>query len=400
MSRRWVEWMPAIAMPAIVAVVVLAGPLQAAAPPELPAKTAEQLLKMAVASQGTAFSATVNQTVDLGLPQLPDGGLGSAHSGSAPSFTVSPSTATPSPGPGSTGEDASSALSPANLSMLVAALTTPHTARVYVDGATKVRIQVLDRLAERDFIRNGGVAWSYDSSNDSVTRWDGPPGLASSAPVPSMPMHTPGDVAAKVLQNIDPSTQVAVGENTRVAGRDAYVLELMPRAAGTLVGSISVAVDAETGLPLKVSIDASQNGKTAFETSFSQISLQAPAASVFDFTPPVGATVTEHSLPATPKSAAGRPSTDLPSTDLPNTGQPNTAKASITGTGWTSIVETPAGTVPASVATDPSLGMLLHHVSGGQALETTLLSVLFTPDGRALLGAVPLAALQVAAAAS
>ncbi len=391
MSRRWVRWMPAAAMPAVVAGIVLAAPLKAAAPPELPAKTAAQLLDMVAASHATAFSGTVNQTVDLGLPQLPDGAMGSGESSGSPSAGVAPSA-----GSGGGSSDSSNVLSPANIASLVSALTTPHTARVYVAGATKVRIQVLDRLAERDFIRNGDIAWSYDSASDAVNRWELPQKTAATEPAPEAPVQTPADLAAKLLKNVDPSTQVAVGDNTRVAGRDAYVLDLTPRVSGTLVGRISVAVDAETGLALKFTVESRQSGRTAFEVGFSQISLQAPAASVFAFTPPAGATVTQHSLPAKP--AATGPHATTPDGTGPSAEPPNTAKPGITGTGWAAIVESPAGTVPASLAANPALGMLLHQVSGGQALETTLFSILVTPDGRALAGAVPLASLQAAAA--
>ena len=385
MSRRWVRWMPAAVMPALVAGFVLAGPLQAAAPPDLPAKTAGQLLEMIASSHVTALSGTVQQTVNLGLPQLPSAGLAPGPSGEPAQ-----------PGTGSAGP-----LSPANISGLVSLLTTPHTARVYMDGATQQRIQLLDKLAERNLIRNGGVLWSYDSATNAVVKYMLPDGAKDGANsgakegakipgLPGSPVLTPADLAAKLLANIDPTTELTVGTATRVAHRPAYVLELQRRTVETLIGTISVAVDSATGLPLSVAVQSSRDRQTAFEVAFSQVTLAAPPPSVFAFTPPAGATVTErgpadHPRPA--KTLAGA---------APSTAPPVVAPSTI-GTGWGTIIHAPSGTVQADLANNPALSALLHQVTGGQALETTLFTVLITPDGSLLAGAVPLAALQSAA---
>ena len=108
---------------------------------------------------------------------------------------------------------------------------------------------------------------------------------------------------------------------------------------------------------------------------------QAPDASVFSFTPPQGATVSDQSLPS---KAAKHPGADHP-------------KPEVSGEGWATIVSLPAGSAPAGLSDDPLFAQLTQPVDGGRALSTSLVSVLVTDDGRVLAGAVPVSALQAAA---
>jgi outer membrane lipoprotein-sorting protein len=390
MSRRWVRWMPAAAMPALVAGVVLAGPLQAQAPATMPARTAAQVLALAIGSHPQPLSGTLDETVDLGLPQLPATGPGGASSQAGGSGTA------------------------AGLGQLVEFLTAPHTARVYLDGAGSQRIQLLDSLAERDVVHHGTTVWTYDSAANTATKYtvSNPlrpgaatgglatpnsrpvPGVATVPPmaphdakqVPGPPVQTPAAVAADILKNLDPGTAVSLGANEAVAGQPAYTLQLVPRTPTTLVAKVTIAVDANNGMPLRVTVQARGQNKAAFEVGFSQLTLAAPPSSMFNFTPPPGTTVTAGTLPL-PRRSSGK------------TLDGGTAAAATSGTGWATILRAPAGTVPASMTSAPALARLLQAVPGGQALSTSLFTVLVTPDGALYAGAVPLAALQQAAAA-
>ena len=85
--------------------------------------------------QTKSFSGTVEQSSELGLPDVPQVG--------------------PTSGAG-TGS-------------LAELLTGPHSARVYVDGSTKARIQVMDRMAERDAVRHGNELWLSNSKDNTAT---------------------------------------------------------------------------------------------------------------------------------------------------------------------------------------------------------------------------------------
>ncbi|WP_426624204.1 LolA family protein [Leifsonia sp. McL0607] len=349
MKHRLVRWLPAIVVPVAIAAGAIAVPLAAGAA-DLPVKSPEDVLRLVASSDTKAFSGTVEQSSDLGLPSLPKTAGGSGADSSAAS----------------------------TLELLM----DDHTAKVYVDGPTKVRVQVLDQLAERDAIRNGSDVWLYQSSDESVTHLTVPKHAKSAQPTPNpdATATTPQALAERFLAAVDPTTKVSLGSNTKVAGRDAYDLVLTPRTDATLVGSVAIAVDGRTGLPLRVQVMARGQSSPAFEAGFTSFNPGAPDASVFSFTPPKGATVTEQS----PKSGE-RPS---------GAAHP---KPTVTGTGWATIVSLPAGSVPTKVLDDPLVGELTQSVDGGRALSTSLLSVLVTADGRVLAGAVPVSALQSAA---
>jgi outer membrane lipoprotein-sorting protein len=349
MKRPWVRWLPAVVVPVAIAAGAIIAPIAAGAA-DLPSKTPDEVLRLVAASGTRSFSGTVEQTSHLGLPTLP----------------------TVSSGPGSsTDRSAASTLE---------LLTGDHTAKVYVDGPARMRVQVLDQLAERDVVRNGTDVWLYDSKGQQVTHATVATHATESAP--DAAATTPGALAQRFLAAVNPSTSVTLGANTSVAGRDAYDLVLTPRTDATLVGSVSIAVDGTTGLPLSVRIDARGQSTPAFEAGFTSFSTSAPAASVFAFSPPAGAKVTEQSLGGGEKTHAA-------------TAHP---KPAVSGTGWDAVVSLPAGSVPADLTSSPLYGELTTAVDGGRAFSTALVSVLVTDDGRVFAGAVPVQTLQAAAA--
>jgi outer membrane lipoprotein-sorting protein len=345
MKHRWVRWLPAVAVPAAIAAGAIVAPLAAGAA-DLPARSPQDVLELVAASDARAFSGTLEQSSELGLPELPT----SAKTGAS--------------------DDAGSILE---------LVTADHTAKVWVDGPTRVRVQVLDRLAERDAIRDGADLWLYESTGKKVVHATVPE-RGEQAPTPDATATTPSALAQRFLSAVDPSTEVTLGSPTSVAGRDAYDLVLTPRTDATLVGRVSIAVDGQTGIPLRVQVTARGASAPAFEAGFRSFSDQRPDQSVFSFAPPAGADVTEQSLHGRPADGA-----------VPH------AKPTVSGSGWGSVVQLPAGSFPAEATTDPLFAQLTQPVDGGRALSTSLVSVLVTDDGRVFAGAVPVSALQSAA---
>ncbi len=358
MSRTWLKWMPAVVVPVLIASVAVAVPLSANAAVNLPAKTPAQVLALAAGAKVTAFSGTVTQTSNLGLPALP-----------------------------TTGADASAGSA-------LELLTGSHTARVYLDGMTKQRVQVLDSMAERDLVRNGGDVWLYDSQKKTAVHTSITGDTADSpqtrSPQAEGSIPTPDGLAAKFLSSVDSSTIVSLGEDLRVAGRTAYDLVLTPKAAETLIGSVSIAVDSETGLPLSVDITARGQKAPAVSVGFSKLALGSPDASLFRFTPPAGTKVTE----SAPKAGAAREATPHPDATGPT----------VSGTGWDAILAIPAGTSGAAgknmstLTASPLFGKLTTPVTGGRLFQTSLVTVFLADDGRVFAGSVPVAKLQAAAA--
>lgn len=357
MTPKWLRWLPAVAVPAVIAAGALAGSLPASAGDPLPPKTPEQVLQLIAQHREPALSGTLEQSSELGLPELPKTGAGPDASRTA----------------------------------WLELLTGPHTARIYRDGPDNARIQVMDRLAERNAIRHGNDVWFYNSKDNTAAHAQLPADDAGDTGRHSAGSDitaTPDQLAAMLLAKIEPGTDVAVGADVQVAGRAAYNLVLTPKSDATLVGSIAVAVDGQTGLPLGVEIKARGQSDPAFRVAYTSLTLGAPDASVFAFTPPPGATVEE--IPVKEHkhgNDAGNPAA-----------KDSTRKPAVTGSGWDSVVEFPAGTAgPASDAT-ALLEQATVPVQGGRLLSTALVNVLVLDDGRVVAGSVPLERLQAAAA--
>jgi outer membrane lipoprotein-sorting protein len=353
-ARKWLRWLPAVAVPAVIAAGALAGSLPASAGDPLPAKTPEQVLALIAQHREHALSGTLEQSSELGLPELPQAGPAAGSSDTA----------------------------------WLELLTGPHTARVYLDGTDK-RVQVMDRFAERNAIRHGTELWFYNSKDNTAAHVQLPAGAADRHAAADGTPPTPDELAGKLLAKLDSSTVVSVGAATEVAGRAAYSLLLTPQSTATLLASVAVYVDGQSGLPLGVELKSRGRSDPAFRIAFTSLNLEAPDASVFAFTPPPGATVKEIPAPAHKADGATPPAGKEPK---------DAHRPPVTGSGWESVVELPAGTGEPMSGAASLLQQATVPVPGGRLLSTALVNVLILDDGRVFAGSVPLERLQAAAA--
>lgn len=414
-SRRLSRWIPAIAAPIAIAAAVVLVPMQANAAVDLPDLTPEELLELAASSDVEALSGTIEQASDLGLPDL--SGLTGAMGGAGGDIAERK-------GLGSGADGDGTSASATDLQDLLDLATGTHTARVYLDGAN-ARLQVLDEFAERNVYLSEDGAWVYDSREEAATHvtvdrdalealqadarshadeWQQELEAELGAPLP-----TPEEVLDQALAKLDESTEVSVGTDTRVAGREVYELVLEPRDDDTLVGEVSVAIDGENGVPLAASVTARGADEPAFSVAFTKVSFQAPEASVFAFSPPEGTTVTEHevAVPTPAELEQWQAEAEAESqADAGGDASDDAPRPQVIGEGWSSVVVLPAGMGPADAAGGPAgsgdsdapggglgeasgmLDTLTQPVEGGRILSTSLVSVFFADDGRVLVGAV------------
>ncbi|GLI27442.1 hypothetical protein ARHIZOSPH14_16840 [Agromyces rhizosphaerae] len=408
-KRRLIAWTPAVAVPAVIAAGVLLAPVSANAAIDLPDLEPSELLELVESSEVRALSGTVEQTSDLGIPDLSGltGGMGGG------------------PGGDGTGDAGPS------IDDLLEFATGSHTMRVYLDG-DRARLQVLDRFGERGVIAGPDEVWFTDSREETATHVT-PPSESELARLEawkdaqseawkaehgdeleaSADMPTPEEVADDVLAALDASDEIAVGDDGRVAGRDAYELVVTPADPDTTIGRIAIAVDAETGVPLAVEVVARGASDPAFTVGFTSVSFDAPDPALFAFTPPEGWTVTEQPIevPSDEELAAM-----AEGEGEAHAGEPGDAPT-VVGEGWSSVVvfdpaemaadapetdapeaDAPDGAMP-DAGFDPSqLEQLATPVDGGLLFQTTLVNVLFADDGLVYAGAVtPQVLLDVAA---
>ena len=310
--------------------VALAGALTAGtmistaqASPELPVRTPAQLLASVAGRDAPlpALTGTVVETASLGLPQLP----GSANPNSA-----------------------------------TALLAGSHTIKVWYADPTHIRLAVPVTMSETDLVRSGRQVWVWQSSSNTVTRMQLPARdgrRLHPAPMPSQLPQTPQQAASQALKAVGPSTRVSVERNVTVAGLPAYQLVLSPKAGGSLIGRIAIAIDATKNVPLRVQVFAKGAASPAFQVGYTSISFVKPAAANFSFTTPAGAKVKVVSPPADstgPTSAKDKKASGEPQVIgkdwLSVAVLPASALAGVNGTGDASSV---AGQAAQSAAGQP-----------------------------------------------
>ncbi|MFG2540966.1 outer membrane lipoprotein carrier protein LolA [Streptomyces sp. NPDC048594] len=350
--------------------------------PDLPKVTAEELVQKIAESDVQQLSGTVRISTDLGLPDLGglESGLMSGMSG----------------GPGGDGKDGGSSADPsAKLTQLVSG---SHTLRVAADGPDRQKVSLLEDAAEYSLIHDGKDVWGYDSKSNEVYHSTSDGAERPEKDVPA----TPKDFADQALKSIDDTTSVKVGGTAQVAGRDAYRLVVEPRQKGSTVGAITVAVDAETGTPLKFTLTPASGGAAVVDAGFTKVSFAKPDASTFDFTPPKGAKVTEADEKATKAPEHGRKAEGDLAKELDG--------LKVVGEGWNSIAafDTGGQGLPTGAAVGGDLGGFLgslgDQVKGdfgsGTVFKTRLVNALITEDGKVYAGAVTKDALVKAANAA
>ena len=244
--------------------------------PSLPARSAAQLLAdVAHAKALGAFTATIQQTSNLGLPALPT----------------------------AASQDAG----------VPAALTSGQSVSIWYRDPQHVRLAVPVQAGESDVRLDGRSVWLWNSKTQTATHVVLPahfsaPGVGagflptwhsgSSSSGPASQLSSPLAAANKLLAAIGPSTAVTVQRNVYVAGRAAYQLSIAPKASGSLVGKILIAIDASKYIPLRVQVFARGASSPAIAVGFTALTFGPPAISNFTFTPPPGATVKTQRVPS------------------------------------------------------------------------------------------------------
>jgi outer membrane lipoprotein-sorting protein len=376
-SRR-ARWVVPAGVVAVVAGVGIASAITVAqAAPALPQRTPAQLLAAVAGDHSPVppLTGTVVETATLGIPQLPG------------------------------------AENPNSLTSLLAG---SHTLKIWYDGPRKLRLAVPVQMGETDLIRNGTTAWLWQSDNNSVTKYLIPAGHGDHAKEPAIPKAplTPQQAAQQALKLAGPSTRVTTEANVTVAGQAAYQLVLAPKASGSQVAKITIALDAQhLSVPLQVQVFAKGTASPVFQVGYTSISFVTPAASNFNFTPPSGAKVHTETLSLPTGHALGpKP-------------QGMTSRGQVIGKDWTTVLVLPASAVlpggamsqvagagsaagvagqaarsasggGGSISGSAMLGALMlaaHPVHGawgsGKLLHTSLVSMLIT-NGHVLIGAV------------
>ena len=307
---------------AAVGIVIGATAAASAAVPLLPPLTAAQLLAdVARAAQQPPgpYTATVQQTANLGLPELPAG----AQPGAASSLA-----------------------------------SGTQAIDIWYADSQHIRIALPVQAGESDARLDGRTLWLWDSSTQSATKvmlpahvsggstgqGNGAGSASGPSAGPPLPPVTPQAAVTQLLHAIGPSTLVAVQSPVYVANRPAYQLSLAPRSSQSLIGRVLIAIDASRSIPLRIEVYGRGSAGLVYSLGFTALSFGTPAASNFSFSPPAGATVTQATVPSSPGAllrglGIGQPAWTgrAPLTSSPaGAGTPT-----VIGTDWLAVVATP-----------------------------------------------------------
>ncbi|WP_335978392.1 LolA family protein [Streptomyces sp. CA2R106] len=366
------------------ATITLVPALADAGTPSLPKITAQQLLTKIAASHTRTLDGTVKVSTDLGLPDALSGGAADGLLSGA-----------------GQGGGSGSGSSAAPQTQLVQLLAGTHQLHVSVDGPDRQKVSVIEPTAEYSVIHNGTQLWAYDSASNqayhaTLPAADGADGAGTdgAAGVPT----TPQAAAEQVLAAARGTASITVDGTARVAGRSAYELVVTPEHADrTTVGSVRIAVDSGTGVPLKFTLLPKGGGKAVFDIGFTKVGFGRPAASTFAFSAPKGAEVTEGKASG---ASGGSGSGTLSALAAPT----------VLGTGWDSIavIDTGAGTAAtrgsggqggadAQSLLDSYGTKVTGSFGTGTVFHTRLVNVLLTDKGTLYAGAVTQSALTQAA---
>lgn len=331
----------------VVGLILLATPAGAGEqPPALPEISPEALVESVIKTEKIpAMSGAVEFTSDLGIP-IP--GLPQARSGG-------------------------------------------EAAHVYTDGEGRARVSISQGGSERTIVRDGTTTWIWDSADRSVRKLvDGP----QETKTPETTMADPATAARDFIALMGKDSTITVDGTARVADRPVYQLVLTPKPTErTLLREVRVAIDSETRLPLRLEVLANGQAEPAVRIGFTDFETGAQDASLFTYTPPAGAKVTE-----------SKPDDHMPSEAEKKHGDLfESIDGKAVGEGWDTVL---VGKVPAELlsgevktddrgTTDPSqlLKQFGKEVSGpfgtGYVISSKVGTLLVTTDGRAALGAVP-----------
>lgn len=381
MTRTFSRWIvPASVAVAVLGVAAVGTAWRASADPQLPERSAAQLLVDVQTARLEGLSGTVVQRADLGLPlPIPAAGSGGAS--------------------------------------LAGLINGSHTLRVWYSGPDKTRVAILSTLGETDIIRNGRDVWRWSSTDQTATHSVLPEsaaraGINGQIIDPANLPATPQELADMLLGYLDESTEVTTSGTTKIAGRSAYELVLAPRDEASLVSQVRLAIDGEKHLPLRVQLLVKGGGNPAFEIGFTQVSFDRPGNEHFQFTPPAGTQVIEEGGSKPDGAAEGKPDAKPMTeeekkalaerlrqakpgdvTGKPAEGAPDDGSHSkVLGSSWTTVLMTRTPTAGSGDRPFEAFLSALPQASGswgtGRVLRSRVVTVLLTDDGRMFVGAV------------
>jgi outer membrane lipoprotein-sorting protein len=173
------------------------------------------------------------------------------------------------------------------------ALMSGATGRLWVRNDGRGRLELQSNAGDVQVVWNQGQATVYDASSNTVYRIQVP---ARQRQARNAPPSVAGIGA--FLAQLTKHVNVSSAQPSNVGGRTAYTVQLSPKEAGGLLGSVRLAWDATHGVPLRAAIYARGGTKPVLELKATSISYGAVPLSTVAIAPPAGARVVDLAAPS------------------------------------------------------------------------------------------------------
>lgn len=322
-----------------VALGLVAAPAGAGQSPTLPRTTPAALVQSVLTARVPAMSGTVQIDNNLGLPALP--GVPQAAAGTS-------------------------------------------ELRMWTDGHDRSRLSLPSADSEQTIVDDGTTVYVWDSTKRTVVEHSLKSDQKRAAEHVRQQGLDPATGARDLVAAIRQTSNVTVDGTDVVAGRSSYDLVLKPKPdERTLLREVRIAVDAETHIPLQLTVLADNTDTPALEVGFTSVDYGAQDPSLFRFTVPRGATVVHGDQ-----------------NDARSARMAERAEPKFVGTGWDTVAVL---NLPSGRNADQTLNLVRRFgkpVSGswgsGQLVSTDIANALVTSDGRVAVGFVPQQVLEQA----
>ena len=167
-------------------------------------------------------------------------------------------------------------------------LLSGASGRLWLTNDGRGRVELQSDAGDVQLVWNKTRATLYDASANTAYELTLPARPSGSGDKSPPTVAAISDVLTKLaehwLLSIAPTT---------AAGQPAYDASLAPKDAGSLLGSVHVAWDAQHGVPLRVAVYATEHAAPALELKTTSISYAAVPSSDVDVTPPAGAKIVD-----------------------------------------------------------------------------------------------------------
>ncbi|HEX3592470.1 MAG TPA: outer membrane lipoprotein carrier protein LolA [Pseudonocardiaceae bacterium] len=317
-----------------VALGLVAAPAGAGQSPTLPKTTPDALVQSVLTAKVPAMAGTVEVDNNLGLPAVP--GIPQAASGTS-------------------------------------------QLRVWTDGQNRSRVSIPTSSSEQTIVDDGTTLYAWNSADRTVAEHALRKDAKDAMDKAKQQDLDPATVAKNLVSAIKTTSTVTVDGTDTVASRPAYDLVLTPKPAErTLLREVRISVDAQTRIPLRLTVLADNTDTPAVQIGFSSVDIGPQDPSLFRFTVPPGATVS-HGDQNTKHSAEVANSTD----------------PKLVGNGWDTVI---VAHIPTQQPNDSrsvlsmvrQFGTPVHGTWGsGWVIKTDVANALLTSDGRVAAGFVP-----------